>query len=86
MKRNEAMKWFWPFLAAAAIAVGVSAFVQAKMMSTASETRLRIASPQNAPQVEPMHVVLEPIVVVGRRSASPLEARADPPSRGKQPG
>jgi hypothetical protein len=56
------------------------------MMSTASETRLRIASPQNAPQVEPMHVVLEPIVVVGRRSASPLEARADPPSRGKQPG
>jgi len=86
MQRNEAMKWFWPFLAAAAIAVALSAFFQAKMMSTAAETRLPIAASREAPRVEPRHVRLDPVVVIGRRSTSQLEARASSPARGKQPG
>jgi hypothetical protein len=83
MHRSEAQKWFWPFVGiaavAAAIVIGLSAFVQSKAMSGEPEFRMVIAvtaQPEHGLQrtsatTEPGHVE-----VAGTRSPSIIERLA----------
>jgi hypothetical protein len=82
MQRTEAAKWFWPFMLvaalAAAVVIGLSAFVQSKAMSGEPEFRMVVAVSAPTPHVEGTPVTIEPsrIEVVGTRSRSIVDRLA----------
>lgn len=80
MHRNDAAKWFWPFLGVAALAativIGLSAYVQSKAMRGEPDFRMVVAVSAQAAHVnERNEVTIEPsrIEVIGTRSPSILD-------------
>ena len=80
MHRTDAARWFWPFLGvaglAAAIVIGLSAYVQSQATPGAPDFRMVVAVSATAPQVgERAVVTIEPsrIEIIGKRSPSMVD-------------